>query len=144
MKRTKEEQLISCFSKYVKTAIKRARRDYLSKIHQTDNEEYLTGDEIISYYEEGTDCERMLPEEIECVPWEAESIRIYLKEQIDEKLNRHLWHLTDNELIILFARVYCQYPFLIIAQRMGQKQEKVASSYYYALKKLKKRWNDEF
>lgn len=144
MKRAKDEQIKSCFSKYVKTAIKRARRDCLLKKYKTDSVEYLVGSEVISNCNDGVESEWMLLEEIENVSWEAEPIRAYLENCVGEKLNDRLNCLTDYEIIVLFARVLCQYPFLVIGQKLGQRREKVASAYYYALKKIKKGWDDEF
>lgn len=142
MKKTKEEQVEACFSKYVETAIKRARRDYMIKEYKQEAIEQLSGLEVILNMEGSENQEWNLSEDIENVPWEAEAIHAYMDKIIGNKMEKLLHRLTDDEMVIVFAKVYRQCTFVEISQIMGVKWQKVASSYYYALKKLKKGWGE--
>ena len=51
--------------------------------------------------------------------------------------------LTDFEVLVVFAKVYRGFTFAEIGMVMGEKAEKIASSYSYARKKMKKGWKKE-
>lgn len=51
--------------------------------------------------------------------------------------------LMDFEVLVVFAKVYRGFTFAEIGMVMGEKVEKIASSYSYARKKMKKGWKKE-
>lgn len=138
MKETNDKKIEFRFSKYVKTAIKRARRDYLMKECEREAMEQLSGLEVVLNLEGSEAQEWNQPEEVKNVPWNAEKIRVYMDEQVSENLGNALHRLTDAELVVVFAKVYRECTFEEIGQVMGMKWQKAASVYYYALRKLKK------
>lgn len=142
MERTKEEIIRYCFTKYVETALDRARRDYMKKDQRRNGMEVSSETELLlSIQQEGEDKEGFLSQDmISAIPWEPETIKAYLKELVDERMLAALSYLTDTELLIVFAKVFRQMTFRNIAEVMGWDWKKVASSYSYARKKLKKGW----
>lgn len=138
MKETNDKKIEFRFSKYVNTAIKRARRDYLMKECEREAMEQLSGLEMVLNLEDSENQEWNQSEEIENMPWNAEAICTYLDEHVSVSLGNALHRLTNVEVVIVFAKVYRQCTFEEIGQVMGMKWQKVASAYYYALTKLKK------
>ena len=142
MEKTKEGIIRYCFTKYVETALDRARRDYMKKDQRRNGMEVSAESELLfSIQQEDKDKEGFLSQEmISAVPWRAEAIKSFLKELVDERMLAALSYLTDTELLIVFAKVFRQMAFRNIAEVMGGDWKKVASSYSYARKKLRKGW----
>ena len=74
------------------------------------------------------------------LPFKAEDVRNYLREQIEDERQEALTKLTDSEILILFAKVFLQMTFVEIGDMMERDWKSVASSYSYVRKKLKKGW----
>ena len=142
MEKTKEEIIKYCFTKYIETALDRARRDYMKKDQRRNVLEVSSEPEVLfSIQQESGNKEGFLSQDmISAVPWRAEAIKSFLKELVDERMLAVLLNLTDTELLIVYAKVFRQMTFRNIAEVMGWDWKKVASSYSYARKKLRKGW----
>lgn len=142
MKGTKDENIKGRFTKYVETAIKRARRDYIKEVQKRNSLEELTEPEllILQHANNVEEPDACIMEQIENIPWEPEAIEMFLKEKTDIAMQKALYELTDRELLIVFAKVFRQMTFTEIGSVMGLEGKRVASAYSYARKKMKKGW----
>lgn len=142
MKQTKEEIIKNCFTKYVETALNRARRDYMKKEQKRNGIEIMSEPDLLFVIQQGAEekDELLSLDRVEKIPWKPEVISSFLREIVDERMLITLSCLTDTELLIVFAKVFRQMTFIDIAELMGWEWEKVASSYSYARKKMKKGW----
>lgn len=142
MKKTNEEIIRNCFTKYVETALNRARRDYMKKEQKRNGKEIMSEPDLLFVIQqEAVDKEDALSQDmIDDIPWRPEAVSLFLRESVDERMLVTLSCLTDTELLIVFAKVFRQMTFMEIAELMGREWEKVASSYAYARKKMKKGW----
>lgn len=131
------------FTRYVETAIHRARRDYLKKEQKTVFIEETTDPELL-YLETGEGAARDMVSmaDVIGVSWEPEAIRTYLNAQSGDRMRKSLYGLTDLEIVIVFAKVFRQLTFKEIGKEMGEDWKKIAAVYSYACKKLKKGWNE--
>lgn len=142
MEKAKDEIIRNYFTKYVETALDRTRRDYIKRKQKLDGMEIVSEPEHLFSMQPGeTDQEGMAtPDMIHGIHWEPEAVRLYLEEMVDNRMMAALSCLTDTELLIVFAKVFRQMTFKEIADMMGWESNKVASSYSYARKKMKKGW----
>ena len=136
-----EDVIKGSFTRYVETALKRSKRDYIKKQQRrermeepVDMEKLYPEDETGK--ETGTDFLRN-PEEM---PWEAGIIRRSMRICLGGAIWKAFSCLTDFEVVVVFAKVYRRLTFAEIGMVMGQRAEKVADSYSYARKKMKKGW----
>ena len=142
MKGTNEDFVKGRFTKYLETAVDRARRDYLKKEEARIWKDVSEDMETSLYGKEkaGLEMEEYWLVVIEEIPWEADTIRQYLKNCLDFHMWKSLSHLTDMEMVVVFGKVFRQLTFAEIAEKMGIEPQKVASVYSYARKKVKKGW----
>ena len=142
MKGTNEDFVKGRFTKYLEKAVERSRRDYLRKEQEHTWKEVPKETKIVEYQLEETEmaCVADWMEEIERVSWEPEVIRQQLKEWLDMRLWKSMDILTDLELQVVFAKAFRQLTFVEIGNIMGQKPKKIADSYSYARKKIRKEW----
>ena len=142
MKGTNEDFVKGRFTKYLEKAVERSRRDYLRKEQEQTWKEVPKETEIVEYQLEETEmaCVADWMEEVERVSWEPEVIRLQLKEWLDMRLWKSMDILTDLELQVVFAKAFRQLTLVEIGNIMGQKPKKIADSYSYARKKIRKEW----
>ena len=142
MEKAKDEIIRNHFTKYMETALDRARRDYIKRKQKLDGMEIVSEPEQLLSMQQGeTDQEGMAaPDMIHGIPWEPGAVRLFLEEMVDDRMMAALSCLTDMELLVVFAKVFRQMTFKDIAGVMGWDPIKVASSYSYARKKMKKGW----
>ena len=136
-----EDIIKGSFTRYVETALKWSKRDYIKKQQRkgmmeepVDIEQLYPEDEMEE--ETRTDFLRA-PEEMS---WEAEEIRHSMRICLGESLWTAFSCLTDFEVVVVFAKVYRRFTFAEIGDVMGQKSGKIADCYSYARKKMKKGW----
>lgn len=144
MSGTKDELIKGRFTKYVETAIKRARRDYIKELEKQNRLEELTEPDRLmpERVNDGSEMEVCITELTERIPWEPEAIRLFLKMQTDAGMEDVLSRLTDREIVIVFAKVFREMTFMEIGNIMGLEGKSVASVYSYARKKMKKGWEE--
>lgn len=141
MERTKEVSIKGCFTKYVETALIRARKDYLKKEQKRQMMEEITEPDLWNLERsEGFEYDSYYMQSEQYISWEPENIRAYLENQVSDKMRESLSALTDDELVIVFAKVFWNLTFIEIGIIMSKDWHKVASSYSYARYKIKKGW----
>ena len=128
--------LKNIFIRYLETAITRTRNAYIKKMEDTKDE--LVVPEILQELftdKTGEICEiqEKLP-----VDWNPEKIRRWLKAELDKPLWNVMKRLTDFEITLIYAKVFEQKTFVEIAGILKLDWQKVASSYTYARRKIKK------
>lgn len=130
------------FTGYVLTAVNRTRRSYIDRTAARYAKEYPveweSGESPYLYDQKIWD--QMEQEAAARLPFKAEDIRNYLREQLEDERQEALTKLTDSEILILFAKVFLQMTFVEIGDLMERDWKSVASSYSYVRKKLKKVW----
>lgn len=77
-------------------------------------------------------------ESVEDISWESDLIRKYMKEYLGVRLWNCLTVLTDTELQVVYAKVYRQLTFAEIGNILREKPGKIADTYSYARKKIKR------
>lgn len=137
MENTRDGAVRGSFTRYLESALKRNRRDYENKEKKRLMVEEVTEPEQLSAMTEAEPEENPLQAAME-VPWEPETIRAYMSAWVSEDMQWNFAALTDDEIVIVFAKVFCQLMFKEIGDILKQDWRKVASSYSYARKKLKK------
>lgn len=142
MEKAKDEIIKNYFTKYVETALNRARRDYMKSERKRNGIEIVSEPNLLPFIQQRAEEQEgvLSPDMIYDVPWDSETVRLFLKESVDERMVIALSCLTDTELLIVFAKVFRQMTFMEIAEQMGLDSKKVASTYSYARKKMKKGW----
>lgn len=139
MKGKENDFVKGAFTKYVETAVKRSRKDYINR--EKRRKDLPTETELWDEMGEmDIDLAAYYQDRVDEIPWEAEVIRRYMKDSVDCMMWRSLSGLTDLEVQVVFAKVFRQLTFGEIGRRMGEKSEKMASVYSYALKKIRKGW----
>lgn len=140
MKRTNDDSVKFCFTKYVKTALMRGRKDYINKMQKIERQEEMMESALV--YEKTRDSEwhTMNLEEANHIPWSSEEMKEYLSDQVSDQMWKALSVLTEKELLIVYAKVFRQLSFKEIGKKLGIEWKKVASLYSYARKKMKKEW----
>ena len=130
------------FIRYLDTALKRARKDYvrkglrISSYEETADPEWIGPD---GWY----DLDEVIRREVDPVgdvPWEAGAVKEYLSEMIDAQMWSALSELTDKELLIVFAKVFRGLTISEIAQILNEDCSRVSDIYSYARRKMKKGW----
>lgn len=144
MEHTRDQAVKASFTSYLESAVRRNRRDFEDKEKKRQMAEEVMEPEQLNALT-GTEAawEEDPLQTAGTIPWEPEAIRTYLSMQVSEKTCKYLVALTDDESIILFAKVFRQLTFKEIGDIMERDWRKVASSYSYARKKLMKGWRDE-
>lgn len=139
MKGKKDDLVKGRFTRYVETAVKRSRKDY---INREQKRKELSADleiweeagedqpDIAGYNQEGA----------EKVSWETEEIKGYLRDCLDSGMWNSLSCLTDLELQVVFAKVFRELTFTEIGKILRCRPEKIADTYSYARKKIRKGW----
>lgn len=127
------------FTKYVQVALERKRKAYLHKEYKRETEELFKEDQLnsISILMEDSLRLRSLEREYQ-MPWDAKQVREYLLEQTEEEWKKCLSVLTDRELLILYAKVIREFNFKEIGAIMGIDKKRIATSYAYARKKMRR------
>lgn len=128
------------FTKYVQVALERKRKAYLHKEYKRATEELFELEEqlnSIPILMEDSLRLRSLEREYQ-MPWDAKQIRAYLLEQTGEEWKKCLSVLTDRELLILYAKVFRELNFTEIGSIMGLDKKRIAASYAYARKKMRR------
>lgn len=139
-----EDIIKGSFTRYVETALKRSKRDYIKKQQKRERMEVPAEMEPLNSIEEtGEELDAALLKAPEEIPWEAGMIKNSMRVCLGEPLWTAFSCLTDFEVLVVFAKVYRRFTFAEIGMVMGEKAEKIASSYSYARKKMKKGWEKE-
>ena len=127
------------FTKYVQVALERKRKAYFHKEYKRETEELFKEDQLnsISILMEDSLRLRSLEREYQ-MPWDAKQVREYLLEQTEEEWKKCLSVLTDRELLILYAKVIREFNFKEIGAIMGIDKKRIATSYAYARKKMRR------
>ena len=136
------ESMKGCFIRYLDTALKRARRDYIKKEMRLSSHEETADPECL-VTDDWYDLDEAIRRELNPasdVGWDVEAIKAYLSEQIDVQLWSALVDLSDRELLIVFAKVFRGLTLAETSQILNEDCQKIADSYSYARKKMKKRW----
>jgi len=142
MKGINEDFVKGRFTRYLETAVDRARRDYIEKervriwremAKEVETQEYYLETSEMGIIEDGL-------EMMEKIPWEPDLIRQHMKECLEVRLWNCLTVLTDTELQVVYAKVYRQLTFAEIGNILEEKPGKIADTYSYARKKIKKGW----
>ena len=139
MEYSEEKTIKYQFTKYVQVALERKRKAYLHKEYKRETEELFKEDQLnsISILMEDSLRLRSLEREYQ-MPWDAKQIRAYLLEQTGEEWKKCLSVLTDRELLILYAKVFRELNFTEIGSTMGLDKKRIAASYAYARKKMRR------
>lgn len=133
----KEQELQYRFSKYLETAVKRCRKDYLKKKYKLEKLESLMDPEEIQIKQ--MDIVQWQYREIKTgIPLAREAFLDYLEEQVDDVTLGALKNLRFLELDIMYMKVFVQYSYREIAEIVHLQEKQVASIYNYAKKKLRK------
>lgn len=142
MKGTKEDLVKGRFTKYLETAVDRSRRDYIKKEQMRTLREVSKEMEAFEYGPKEPEMEPIETclESMEDISWEPDIIRQHMKECLDVRLWKSLAALTDTELQVVYAKVYRQLTFAEIGNILEERPEKIANTYSYARKKIKKGW----
>lgn len=142
MKGTKEDFVKGRFTKYLETAVDRSRRDYIKKEQMRTLREVPKEMEAFEYGPKEPEMEPIETclESMEDISWEPDVIRQHMKECLDVRLWKSLAALTDTELQVVYAKVYRQLTFAEIGNILEERPEKIANTYSYARKKIKKGW----
>lgn len=142
MKGTKEDLVKGRFTKYLETAVDRSRRDYIKKEQMRTLREVPQEMEAFEYGPKEPEMEPIETclESMEDISWEPDVIRQHMKECLDVRLWKSLAALTDTELQVVYAKVYRQLTFAEIGNILEERPEKIANTYSYARKKIKKGW----
>lgn len=121
MKKTEDEIIRNCFTKYVETALNRARHDYMKKEQKRNAMEIMSEpDMLIAIHQEaGEKEEALLLDIMDNIPWNCDSVGSFLREFVGERMLTTLLCLTNTELLIVFAKVFRQMTFVDIAERLG-------------------------
>ena len=136
------ESMKGQFIRYLDTALKRARKDYVRKGLRISSYEEPADPEWIGpdgWY----DLDEVIRREVDPVgdvPWEAGAVKEYLSEMIDAQMWSVLSELTDKELLIVFAKVFRGLTISEIAQILNEDCSRVSDIYSYARRKMKKGW----
>lgn len=139
-----EDIIKGSFTRYVETALKRSKRDYIKKQQKRERMEVPAEMKLLNSIEEtGEELDAALLKAPEEIPWEAGMIKTSMRVCLGEPLWTAFSCLTDFEVLVVFAKVYRRFTFAEIGMVMGEKAEKIASSYSYARKKMKKGWEKE-
>ena len=128
------------FTKYVQVALERKRKAYLHKEYKRATEELFELEEqlnSIPILMEDSLRLRSLEREYQ-MPWDAKQIRAYLLEQTGGEWKKCLSVVTDRELLILYAEVFGGLNFTEIGCIMGLDKKRIAASYAYARKKMRR------
>ncbi len=137
-----QDKIKNMFTRYVITAVDRTRSSYIDRTAERYAKEYPveweSGENPYLYDHKIWD--QMEQEAAARLPFKAEDVRNYLREQIEDERQEALTKLTDSEILILFAKVFLQMTFVEIGDMMERDWKSVASSYSYVRKKLKKGW----
>ena len=127
------------FTKYVQVALERKRKAYLYKEYKRETKELFKEEQLNSIPILMEDSLKLQSLEREYqMPWDAKRIREYLLEQTGEEWKKYLSVLTDRELLILYAKVFSEFNFTEIGSIMGLDKKRIAASYAYARKKMRK------
>ena len=142
MKGTNGDFVKGRFTKYLETAVDRSRRDYIKKEQMRAYKEVLKEMEFLEYgpKEPEMDPIENCLESVEDISWEPDLIRKHMKEHLGVRLWNCLTVLTDTELQVVYAKVYRQLTFAEIGNILREKPGKIADTYSYARKKIKKGW----
>ncbi len=142
MKGTKEDLVKGRFTKYLETAVDRSRRDYIKKEQMRTLREVPQEMEAFEYGPKEPEMEPIETclESMEDISWEPDVIRQHMKECLDVRLWKSLAALTDTQLQVVYAKVYRQLTFAEIGNILEERPEKIANTYSYARKKIKKGW----
>lgn len=142
MKGTKEDLVKGRFTKYLETAVDRSRRDYIKKEQMRTLREVSKEMEAFEYGPKEPEMEPIETclESMEDISWEPDIIRQHMKECLDVRLWKSLAALTDTQLQVVYAKVYRQLTFAEIGNILEERPEKIANTYSYARKKIKKGW----
>ena len=142
MKGTKEDLVKGRFTKYLETAVDRSRRDYIKKEQMRTLREVPQEMEAFEYGPKEPEMEPIETclESMEDISWETDAIRQHMKECLDVRLWKSLAALTDTEFQVVYAKVYRQLTFVEIGNILEERPEKIANTYSYARKKIKKGW----
>lgn len=144
MEHTRDQAVKASFTSYLESAVRRNRRDFENKEKKRQMaEEVMELEQLNVLTRTETAWEEDPLRTARTIPWGAEAIRVYLSTQVSEEMRKNLTVLTDDESIILFAKVFRQLTFKEIGNILKRDWRKVASSYSYARKKLMKGWRDE-
>lgn len=136
-----EDTIKGSFTRYVETALKRSKRDYIKKQQRRERmEEPVDMEQLRSEDQTGEETGIDFLRNPEEMPWEAEIIRRSMRICLEGSLWTMFSCLTDFEVMVVFAKVYRRLTFAEIGMVMGERAEKVADSYSYARKKMKKGW----
>lgn len=133
------------FTKYVETALIRTKRDFLQKEgKRTRMEEFI----VLEYLESESDEMDMAlnlsyMEEALNILWEPEAVRSFLVNQTDKRMQEVLLDLNDEEVLVVFAKVFRQLTFAEIGDIMGMKEKRIAYVYSYARTKMKRGWRNK-
>ena len=137
-----QDKIKNMVTGYVITAVDRTRSSYIDRTAERYAKEYPveweSGENPYLYDHKIWD--QMEQEAAARLPFKAEDVRNYLREQIEDERQEALTRLTDSEILILFAKVFLQMTFVEIGDMMERDWKSVASSYSYVRKKLKKGW----
>lgn len=128
------------FTRYIETALSRAKRDFLQKKAKIASMEEIM--ELNWLYleseKENIKWQTSYMEAALNVLWEPKAVRSFLEEQIEKWMQETLLRLNDEELLIVFAKVFWQLTFAEIADRLGKDEKRISYVYSYARIKLKK------
>lgn len=138
MKGTNGESIRHCFTKYLEVAIERSKKDYLNKQKYHGQWEVPIEPELLREMMRKGNTWTWAPNTEE-MSWNARIIRNYLKEEVDDTMRPIFVCLSDQEILVVFARIFREMSYSDIGTLIGTSGEKAASIYSYAKKKMKKR-----
>ena len=132
MEHTRDQTVKADFTSYLESAVRRNRRDFENKEKKRQMAEEVMEPEQLNVL---TGTETAWEEDplrtALTISWEPEAVRAYLSTQVSEKMRKRLTILTDDESIILFAKVFCQLTFKEIGNILERDWRKVAPSLFH-------------
>jgi len=124
------------FTKYVEVAVGRAKKDYLNKQKYHGQWEIPTEPEILQEMMCKGD-PWIWEADMAEIPWNAKVIRNYLKDEADDTMRPIFACLSDQEIIVVYAKIFREMSYAEIGALIEVSGEKAASIYAYAKKKMK-------
>lgn len=130
----KNQELQYQFSKYLETAVKRCRKDYLIKKYKRENAENLMASDEFEIATINLPLWQ-IPENILA---DSDLLLGFLDEQLEESTIIALKKLRPLELKIFCMKTFTQNSYREIAAKIQMSETKTASICNYAKKKLRK------
>lgn len=137
MDETLNESLKNIFLKYLDTALNRTKDKFMIQQDKREQHETVFPDEYFPY-EAYSLLQNGIEEQAVPTVKEVAQIRAWICKQTEWDMEQTFNRLTDREIMIVYLKVFKELTFVQIGKYMGESWQRIASSYTYARKKLKR------